>query len=118
MKLLNKKLFWLIWGVCLCYLITLLCICNHGRGIAGGHLMLFSQVFLLVTIAICSYYSKRAAYINLIVAIILTTLLLFCFPVIQGEGRRLLLMFSVLFCNGFQGAVVLLHQLINRRKGN
>ena len=80
--------------------------------------MLFSQVFLLVTIAICSYYSKRTAYINLIVAVILNTLLIFCFPIIQGEGRRLLLMFSVLFFNGLQGIVVLLHQLMNRRKGN
>ncbi len=48
-----------------------------------------------VTIALCSNKGKRAVFMNLIVAVILNSLLLFCFPIIQGEGRRLLLMFSV-----------------------
>lgn len=114
----ENKIFWFIWSVCLCYLITLICTINHGRGFAGGHLMLFSQIFLLVTIALCSYCSKRKALINLIVAVIFNTLLFSCFIVIHGEGRRLLLMFSVVFFNGCQGAGVLLNLLINRKKRN
>ncbi len=118
MKPLNKKIFWLIWGVCFCCLISLLFTINHGRGFAGGRLMLFSQIFLFITIALCSYIGKRAAFMNLIIAVILNTLLLFCFPVIQGEGRRLLLMFSVLFSNGCQGIGILLYLVSAKNRQN
>lgn len=117
MKLTNK-IFWLIWGVCLCYFIALLYTINHGRGLAGGRLMLFGQLFLLAAIALDSFCSKRTALTNLMVAVVFNTLLFFRFAVIHGEGRRLLLMFSVLFVNGCQGAGLLLYLLINRLKWN
>lgn len=117
MKLINKK-FWLIWCVCLCYFIALLYTINHGRGYAGGTLMLFSQLFVLVTIAICAFYSKRAALTNLIVAAIFNTILFFSFTAITGEGRRLLLMLSICFINGCQGTGLLLYLPIIMRKRN
>lgn len=117
---LTYKIFWLICGVCLCYFIIILNTINHGRGLAGGGLMLFSQLFLLVTIALCSGYCKHTALKNIIVAIIFNTIIFFCFAAIKGEGRRLLLMFSILFINGCQGTALLLYLLtkINRRKRN
>lgn len=111
MKMTNK-IFWVIWGVCLCYFIAILYTIDHGRGVAGGNLMLFGQIFLLIGIALCSYISKRTALINLIVAVILNTLLFFCFTTIHGEGRQLFLMFSIIFINGCQGVGVLLFSLI------
>lgn len=58
MKLTNK-IFWIVWGVCLCYFIVILYTVDHGRGLAGGTLMLFSLLFLLATTALCSLNSKR-----------------------------------------------------------
>ncbi len=117
---LTYKIFWLICGVCLCYFIIILNTINRGRGFAGGGLMLFSQLFLLSTIALCSYYDKHTALKNIIVAIIFNTIIFFCFAAIKGEGRRLLLMFSILFINGCQGTALLLYlpTKINRRKRN
>ena len=118
MKLINK-IFLVSWCVCLCYFIALLYTINHGRGYAGGTLMLFSQLFVLVTIAICAFYSKRAALTNLIVAAIFNTILFFSFSAITGEGRRLLLMFLVFFINGCQGTGLLLYlPIIIKRKRN
>lgn len=116
MKLTNK-IFWLIWVVCLCYFIVVLYTVDHGRGLAGGVLMLFSLLFLLVTTALCSFYSKRAALINLIISVVYNTILFFSFTDIQGEGRRLLLMFSILFINGCQGMGLLLYlPIIQKRR--
>lgn len=113
MKLTNK-IFWLIWGVCLCYFVVILYTINHGRGVAGGNLMLLSQLFIMVVIALCYRCSKSKALTNLIVAVIFNTILFFSFVAIEGEGRRLLLMFSILFINGCQGLLILL--LMNRQK--
>ena len=116
MKLKNK-IFWLIWGVCLFYYIVILYTVDHGRGLAGGALMLFSLIFLLATTALCSFYSKRAALINLIVAVVYNTILFLSFTAIHGEGRRLLLMFSILLINGCQGTGLLLYlPIIKKRK--
>lgn len=118
MKLINK-IFWLIWCVCICYFLVLLYTINHGRGYAGGTLMLFSQLFVLVTIAICAFYSKRTALTNLIVAAIFNTILFFSFTAITGESRRLLLMLSIFFINGCQGTGLLLYMpIIIKRKRN
>lgn len=118
MKLKNT-MFWVIWGVCLCYYIVILYTVDHGRGLAGGTLMLFSLLFLLATIALCTFYSKRAALINLIVAAVYNTMLFLSFTVVHGEGRRLLLMFSILFLNGCQGAGLLLYlPILIRRNRN
>ncbi len=78
--------------------------------------MLFSQIFLLATITLCSNKSKRPALLNLIVAVIINTLLFFGFTDVHGEGRRLLLMFSIIFINGCQGVGILLFSLIKRLK--
>lgn len=81
--------------------------------------MLFSQIFILGTIAICAFYSKRTALTNLIVAAIFNTILFFSFAAINGEGRRLLLMFSILFINGCHGTGLLLYlPIIIKRKRN
>ncbi len=117
MKLINK-IFWLIWCVCLCYFIALLYTVNHGRGYAGGMLMLVSQLFVLATIVICAFYSKRAALTNIIVAVIFNTILFFSFTAITGEGRRLLLMLSIFFINGCQGTGLLLYLPIIKQKRN
>lgn len=113
---LTNKIFWIMWGVCLCYLIALLYIINHGRGLVGGALMLLSQIFLLATIALCSNISQRPAILNLIIAVIINTLLLLGFTDDLGEGRRLLLMFSIILINGCQGVGVLLFSQIKRLK--
>lgn len=113
---LTNKVFWIIWGCCLCYLIALLYIIDHGRGLAGGTLMLLSQIFILVSVGLCSLKNKRPALINLIVAVIINTLLFLGFTDIQGEGRQLLLMFSIIFINGCQGIGVLLFSLIKWQK--
>ena len=115
MKLTNK-IFWMMWGVCLCYLIALLYIIDHGRGLAGGTLMLLSQIFILVAVFLCSLKNIRAAFINLIIAVIINTLLFLGFTDNLGEGRRLLFMFSIIFINGCQGVGVLLFSLIKRLK--
>lgn len=80
--------------------------------------MLLSQIFILAAIALCSNKSKPAALVNLIITAILNTLLFFRFNVIHGEGRRLFLMFSIIFVNGCQGAGVLLFSLVKGRKQN
>ena len=113
---LTNKIFWIIWCVCLCYLIALLYIIDHRRGLAGGTLMLFSQIFLLATIALCSNKSNRPALLNLIIAVIINTLLFFGFTEVQGEGGRLHLMFSIILINGCQGVGVLLFSQIKRLK--
>lgn len=112
---LTNKIFWIIWGVCLCYFIALLYKIDHGRGLAGGNLMLLSQIFILVAVILCSPKNKRPALINLIVAVIINTLLFLEFTEVQGEGRRLLLMFSIIFINGCQGVGVLLFSQLKRK---
>ena len=96
MKLTNK-IFWLIWGVCLCCFI-ILSTTNHGRG-EGGCLMLFSQLFLIGAIALCSCYRKKTALTNLIVAVIFNAVLFLGLSTSHGEGTCLLLMISILFIN-------------------
>ena len=113
---LNNMIFWVIWGFCLCYFIVILSTVDHGRGLAGGTLMLFSLIFLLATTALCSFYSRRAALINLIVAVVYNTMLFLSFTVVHGEGRRLLLMFSILFLNGCQGTGLLLYLPIIKKE--
>ena len=113
---LNNMIFWVIWGFCLCYFIVILSTVDHGRGLAGGTLMLFSLIFLLATTALCSLYSKRAALINLIVAVVYNTILFLSFIDVHGEGRRLLLMFSILFLNGCQGTGLLLYLPIIKKE--
>lgn len=115
MKLTNK-IFWIVWGVCLCYFVVILYTVDHGRGLAGGTLMLFSLLFLLATTALCSLNSKRTALINLIVAVVYNAMLFFSFSDIHGEGRRLLLMFSILFINGCQGIGLLLYLPIIKKE--
>lgn len=114
MKLTNK-IFWLIWGVCLCCFIVL-SITNHGRGEAGGRLMLFSQLFLIGVTALCSCFSKRTALTNLIVAVIFNAVLFFGLFASHGEGTCLLLMLSILFINVCQGIGILVYMLINQLK--
>lgn len=111
-----QKMFWSIWSVCLCYLIALLYIIDHRRGLAGVTLMLFSQIFLLATIALCSNKNKRTALLNLIIAVIINTLLFLGFTDNPGEGHRLLLMFSIILINGCQGGGVLIFSLIKGLK--
>lgn len=111
MKPLNKKLFWLIWGACLCCFIFL-STTNHGRGEAGGRFMLFSQLFLFGAIALCSCCSKRTALTNLIVAVIFNAVLFFCLFVSNGEGHCLLLMFLILFINFCHSIGLLVYLLI------
>jgi len=112
---LNKKLFWLIWGACLCCFIFL-STTNHGRGEAGGRLMLFSLLFLIGAIALCSCFSKRTALINLIVAVIFNAVLFFGLFASHGEGTCLLLMISILFINVCQGIGLLVYLLIRLLK--
>lgn len=78
--------------------------------------MLLSQIFILATIALCSNLRKRPAILNLIITVIINTLLFWGFTDNLGEGRRLLLMFSIIFINGCQGVGVLLFSLIKRLK--
>lgn len=111
MKPLNKKYFWLIWGVCLCCFIFL-STTNHGRGEAGGRLMLFSQLFLIGVTALCTSYSTRTAYKNLIVAVVLNALLFFCLFGSNGEGNSLLLLFLIVFINVCYGTGLLVYLLI------
>ncbi len=80
--------------------------------------MLLSQIFLFVAIALCSQHSKRMAIVNTMMAVIINTSLLLCFNVIDGEGRRLLLMFLMILYNGCQGVGVLLYKLVKRDKRN
>lgn len=79
--------------------------------------MLFSQIFLLATIALCSNKNKRTALLNLIIAVIIINTLLFLgFTDNPGEGHRLLLMFSIILINGCQGGGVLIFSLIKGLK--
>ena len=112
----TNKIFCIMWGVCLCYLIALLYIIDHGRGLAGGTLMLLSQIFILVAVFLCSLKNIRPAYINLIVVVIINTLLFLGFTDDLGEGRQLLLMFSIILINSCQGVGVLLFSQIIRLK--
>lgn len=110
---LNKKFFWLIWGVCLgCFIF--LSTTNHGRGEAGGRLMLFSQMFLMGATALCTSYSTRTAYKNLIVAVVLNALLFFCLFVSNGEGHCLLLLLLIVFINICYGTGLLAYLLIKK----
>jgi len=115
---LNNKIFWLIWGVCLCCSIVL-STTNHGRGEAGGRLMLFSQLFLIGAIALCTSYSTRTALKNLIVAVALNALLFFClFDDSNGEGSSLLLLFLIVFINFCYGTCLLVYLLIMKSGPN
>ena len=115
MKLLNNKTFWFIWSVCLCCFI-ILSTTNHGRGEAGGRLMLFSQLFLIGATALCSCFSKRTALTNLIVAVVFNAVLFLGLFANHGEGTCLLLMLSILFINVCQSIGILVYLLINRLK--
>lgn len=78
--------------------------------------MLLSQIFILAAVVLCSLKNKRPALINLIVAVIINTFLFLRFTEVPGEGRQLLLMFSIIFINGCQGTGVLLFSLIKWQK--
>lgn len=112
---LTSKIFWLIWVVCLCCYIFL-STTNHGRGEAGGRLMLFSQMFIIGATALCTSYSTRTAYKNLIVAVVLNALLFFGLFGSNGEGISLLLLFLIVFINICYGTGLLVYLLINRLK--
>lgn len=112
-----NKIFWLIWSVCLLGSIVL-STTNHGRGEAGGRLMLFSQLFLIAATALCTFYRTRTALKNLIVAVVLNALLFFCLFGSNGEGYSLLLLFLIVFINLGYGTGLLVYLLIMKSGSN
>ena len=117
MKPLNKKLFWLIWGVCLgCFFIFCIVDAIRQSSIEDSALMLSSQIFSMGAIALCYHRNKQVTLLNLVVAVVYNVLFLSGLFWNSEGGIGLLWFALILVVNIFQGIGLLVYLLINRLK--
>jgi len=116
MKPLNKKFFWLIWGVCLgCFFIFGIVDAIRQSSIEDSALMLSSQIFSMGAIALCYHRNKQVTLLklNLVVAVVYNVLFLSGLFWNSEGGIGLLWFALILVVNIFQGIGLLVYLLIN-----
>lgn len=117
MKPLNKKIFWLIWGVCLCsFFIFGIVDAIRQSSIEDSALMLISQIFSMGAIALCYHRNKQITLLNLVVVVVYNVLFLSVLFGYSEGGIGLLWLALILVFNIFQGIGLLVYPLINRLK--